>query len=62
MSERPAKKREQEWNDEIPDEENEQSDPYEKTYRDGSLKNECWRSDDSDDETLRFSLDEIRFE
>ena len=20
--------------------------PYEQTYRDGSLKNECWRSDD----------------
>ena len=46
MSERLKEKREQEWNDEIPDEENEQSESYEETYRDGSAKNECWRSDD----------------
>ena len=46
MSERPKEKREQEWNDEIPDEENEQPESYEETYRDGSAKNECWRSDD----------------
>ena len=29
-----------EWADTIPDDE--QSDDYEPTYRDGSLKNECW--------------------
>ena len=46
MSERPKEKREQEWNDEIPDEENEQPESYEETYRDGSAKNECWGSDD----------------
>ena len=45
MSERPKEKKEQEWNDEIPDEENEMPEDYEETYRDGSAKNECWDSD-----------------
>ena len=45
MSENPKEKREQDWNDEIPDDENELPDPYEKTYRDGSNQNECWDSD-----------------
>ena len=35
------KDKEQEWTDEIPDEE-EQETEYEPTYRDGSAKNECW--------------------
>ena len=42
MSERKSDLREKEWSDEIPDEENELPEPYEKTYRDGSAKNECW--------------------
>ena len=42
MSERPTKKREMNWSDEIPVEEDSQPDPYEKTYRDGSAVNECW--------------------
>ena len=45
MSERSAEKKEKEWNDEIPDEENELPEDYEETYRDGSAKNECWDSD-----------------
>lgn len=31
-------------------------------YKDGNESSESWKSDDSVDETLRFSLDEIRFE
>lgn len=42
MSERPSIKREKDWNDEIPDEEEYQPEPYEKPYKDGSTKNECW--------------------
>ena len=42
MSERPTDKRETEWNDEIPDEEDDLPEPYEESYRDGSAKNECW--------------------
>lgn len=42
MCERSTEKREKTWNDEIPDEEEFQPEPYEKTYRDGSAKNECW--------------------
>ena len=42
MSERPDEKQEQEWDDEIPDEEEFLPEPYEETYRDGSAKNECW--------------------
>ena len=42
MSERPSEKRERDWNDDIPDEETNLPDPYEETYRDGSVKNECW--------------------
>ena len=45
MSERPDEKQEQEWDDEIPDEEEFLPAPYEETYRDGSAKNECWDSD-----------------
>ncbi len=40
----PNEKKDQEWADEIPDEEDEPS-SYEETYRDGSLKNECWSGD-----------------
>lgn len=42
MSERPSIKREKDWNDDIPDEEEYQPEPYEKPYKDGSTKNECW--------------------
>ena len=45
MSERPTEKRELEWNDEIPDDENRQPEPYEPTYLDGSAQNECWNAD-----------------
>ena len=38
----PKKNREEEWNDSIPDPEEELPEPYEETYRDGSPKNECW--------------------
>ena len=34
----------EEWADRSRDED--ETEPYEQTYRDGSLKNECWRSDD----------------
>ena len=33
--------REREWGDRT-DEEDKQPEPYEETYRDGSMKNECW--------------------
>ena len=43
MSERKTEQQEREWADQIPDpEEEEQPEPYEETYRDGSAKNECW--------------------
>lgn len=42
MSERKAEQREKEWNDEIPDPEEEIPEAWEETYRDGSTKNECW--------------------
>ena len=42
MSERTMDKREKEWSDEIPDEEEITAEPYEETYRDGSAKHECW--------------------
>ncbi len=35
-------KKEEQWADEIPDDEQERPDEYEQTYRDGSTKNECW--------------------
>ena len=38
-------KKEQEWADEIPDEE-ERNDEYEPVYRDGSAQNECWAGDE----------------
>ncbi len=37
-----AQRREMEWADRIPDGEEERHDACEETYRDGSLKNECW--------------------
>ena len=42
MSERKTDKREKEWSDEIPDEEELPEELNEETYRDGSAKNECW--------------------
>ena len=33
---------EQNWDDAIPDDEEERPSPYEKAYRDGSAVNECW--------------------
>jgi hypothetical protein len=41
MSERKADRKEKEWNDTIP-EEDALPEPDEETYRDGSVKNECW--------------------
>jgi hypothetical protein len=35
-------KKEREYADEIPDEEEEVPSPYEPVYRDGSARNECW--------------------
>lgn len=42
MSERNAERKEKDWTNEIPDEEDSLPEPYEETYRDGSAKNECW--------------------
>ncbi len=42
MSERKTDRKEKDWNDEIPDPEEENPEAYEETYRDGSAKNECW--------------------
>ena len=42
MSERMKEQKEKEWADEIPDEEEALPEPYEETYRYGSMKNECW--------------------
>ena len=43
MSERNTEKREREYADFIPDDETtERPEADEKTYRDGSAKNECW--------------------
>lgn len=39
-----ADRRAREWADQIPDEEEAPS--YEPTYRDGTLKNECWNQED----------------
>lgn len=41
MTERLKDKREKEFADEIPDEEETFPEPYEKTYRDGSAQHEC---------------------
>jgi hypothetical protein len=41
MSERGMNRKEQEWTDSIPDEEDALPEPYEETYRDGNAKNEC---------------------
>ena len=45
MSERKTDRRETEWADEIPDEEESVPEPYEQTWRDGSAKHECSRED-----------------
>ena len=37
-----SQRREMEWADRIPDGEEERRGDREETYRDGSLKNECW--------------------
>ena len=42
VSERDQDRREKEWADQMPDEDNTMPEPYEETYRDGSMKNECW--------------------
>lgn len=42
MSERSIDKREKEYNDSIPDPEEEFPESDEETYRDGNTKNECW--------------------
>jgi len=42
MSERKTEIREKEWDDVIPDPEEEFPEADEETYRDGSVKNECW--------------------
>ena len=42
---RDPKTKEREYSDSIPDEEEIPS-PYEKTYRDGSVVNECWAEDE----------------
>ena len=43
MSERRTEIREEEWDDAIPDPEEEMlPESYEETYRDGNAKNECW--------------------
>ena len=44
-SKAPKKRNEQEWNDQIPDDESDLPQEYEKTYRDGSAQNECWNVD-----------------
>ncbi len=46
MSERSIEKREKEYNDSIPDPEEEFPESDEETYRDGSTKNECWSDKD----------------
>ena len=45
MSELKKREKEQEWNDSIPDPEEEPTEDYEETYRDGSAKNECWKEE-----------------
>lgn len=42
MSERKTEILEKEYNDVVPDPEEEMPESYEETYRDGSAKNECW--------------------
>ena len=46
MSERGREKKEREWTDAVPDGEDTQPEPYEETYRDGSVKHECWGDPD----------------
>lgn len=41
----PPERRARDWVDDIPDED-ERPSPYEPTYRDGSLKAECWKQED----------------
>ena len=46
MSEWNPNRKEMEWQDAVPDEEEEAPDPGEDTYRDGSSKNECWKEEE----------------
>ena len=46
MSEHKANFHEEDYNDTIPDPEEEMPEPYEETYRDGHAKNECWEDPD----------------
>ena len=50
----PAEKREMDWTDGISDEENEE--PCERTYRDGSIQNECWNPAEWSDGSLTDQL------
>lgn len=43
MSERKTDRKEKEWTDTVPDEDDSRSEPFEETYRDGSAKLECWK-------------------
>ena len=43
---KPPERREMEWADRIPDGEEDRRGSCEETYRDGSLKNECWNGGD----------------
>lgn len=45
MSETERTRKETEWTDPIPDEEEETESDYENTYRDGSAVHECWPED-----------------
>ena len=45
MNDGPREKKELEWDDAIPDDENDEE-PYEKTYRDGSAQHECWDAEE----------------
>ncbi|MCR5297038.1 MAG: hypothetical protein K6E17_06480 [Clostridiales bacterium] len=47
MSELEREKMAREWNDTVPDPEEEApGEAWEETYPDGSLKNECWKEED----------------
>ncbi len=42
MNDPNTEKKEAAWADELPDPEDDRPEPYEETYRDGSVKHECW--------------------
>lgn len=42
----PPERRARDWVDTIPDPEDDRPSPYEPTYRDGTVKNECWDQED----------------